>query len=266
MSEFGFVGTGNMGGALATAVCKAVSPETVCLANKTKAKAEKLAEKLGCKVGENIDAASKDFVFLGVKPNMMEGVIKDLLNGNKPLNGVFISMAAALSMETISGFFGDSTTPLVRIMPNTPVSVGEGVILYAKNEYVSDEQMNEIKDSLRFAGTLVELDEKLIDAGSAVSGCGPAFAYMFIEALADGGVACGLKRSQAVELAAAMVKGSAALVLESGKNPGQLKDEVCSPGGSTIAGVRSLEENAFRGAAMDAIIASYDKTLKMAKK
>lgn len=266
MAEFGFIGTGNMGGALATAVCKAVNPENVVLANKTKEKAQKLADKLGCKTGENIEAASCDYVFLGVKPNMMEGVIKDLMAYNMPPKGVFVSMAAALSIETLESFFGAYKAPIVRIMPNTPVSVGEGVILYAKNALVSDEQMLEIKEALKEAGTLVEIEEKLIDAGSAVSGCGPAFAYMFIEALADGGVACGLKRAQAVELAAAMVKGSASLVLESGKNPGQLKDEVCSPGGSTIAGVRSLEENAFRGAAMDAVIASYEKTLKMAKK
>ena len=107
------------------------------------------------------------------------------------------------------------------------------------------------------------IEERLIDAASAVSGCGPAFAYMFAEALADGGVACGLPRAQALKFAAGMLEGAAEMILESGKHPGELKDAVCSPGGTTIQGVRTLEENGFRGAVMDAVIAAYEKTLKL---
>jgi pyrroline-5-carboxylate reductase len=144
-------------------------------------------------------------------------------------------------------------------MPNTPVSVGEGMILYATGETVTKAEEAELLDALAGAGRLSPLPEYLIDAGSAVSGCGPAFVDLFIEALADGGVACGLPRKQAVEFAAQMVAGSARLVLESGQHPGALKDAVCSPGGTTIQGVRALENAGFRGAVIEAVIAAYEK-------
>lgn len=115
------------------------------------------------------------------------------------------------------------------------------------------------------AGKLCQLEEKLIDAGSAVSGCGPAYAFMFIEALADGGVQCGLPRDKAILLAAQTLLGSAKTVIENGTHPGVLKDAVCSPGGTTIAGVHALEKSAFRGAAADAVLAGYERTLELGK-
>ena len=130
---------------------------------------------------------------------------------------------------------------------------------------VSRAQLDACKAILAPAGLVDEIDEKLIDAASCVSGCGPAFAYLFMEALADGGVACGLPREQALRYAAQMVAGSAEMVLQSGRHPGQLKDAVCSPGGTTIQGVRALEANGFRSAAMEAVLAAYEKTLKLGK-
>ena len=114
-------------------------------------------------------------------------------------------------------------------------------------------------EALEGSGRLLSLPEKLMDIGGVLAGCGPAFVDMFIEALADGGVACGLPRATATELAAQMVAGSAGLVLESGKHPGQLKDEVCSPGGVTIQGVRALERSGFRSAVIEGVIAAYEK-------
>ena len=118
-------------------------------------------------------------------------------------------------------------------------------------------------EAMAGAGRFLKLEEKLIDAGSALSGSGPAFVDLFLEALADGGVACGLPRKQAIELAAQTLLGSAALCLETGKHPGELKDAVCSPGGTTIQGVRALEERGFRGAVIEAVIRTYEKNLKL---
>ena len=173
-------------------------------------------------------------------------------------------MAAGLTIESIRQMAGGDY-PVIRIMPNTPASIGEGMILYAVGSGVPEDAVEIFLADMSGAGKFSLLPEHLIDAGSAVSGCGPAFVDLFIEALADGGVACGLPRAKALEFAAQMVLGSAKLVLETGKHPGELKDAVCSPGGTTIQGVRVLEEQGFRAAAMDAVIAAYEKTVAMKK-
>ena len=143
-------------------------------------------------------------------------------------------------------------------------AIGAGMIQYCTLG-VTDAQEQAFRAMLAPAGRLDAIPEQLIDAASCVSGCGPAFAYLFMEALADGGVACGLPREQALRYAAQMVAGSAEMVLQSGRHPGQLKDAVCSPGGTTIQGVRALEANGFRSAAMEAVLAAYEKTLKLGK-
>ena len=137
------------------------------------------------------------------------------------------------------------------------------MILYTVGKGVNAPERKAFLADMAAAGRFSELPEHLMDAGSAVSGCGPAFADLFLEALADGGVACGLPRTQAMELAAQMLSGSAKLVLESGKHPGALKDAVCSPGGTTIQGVRVLEQNGFRSAVMEAVIAAYEKNFDL---
>ena len=162
--------------------------------------------------------------------------------------------------------FGDkhpwAKLPVIRIMPNIPVGVGQGLILYDVSAEVTRAQEAAFLEGLTNAGWFSRLEEKLMDAGSAVSGCGPAFAAMFAEALADGGVACGLPRAKATEYALQMLLGSATYLLETGLHPGQLKDAVCSPGGTTIQGVRTLEDGGFRAAAMNAVIAAFEKTGK----
>ena len=175
---------------------------------------------------------------------------------------VLVSMAAGTSMEKVQHLAGGDY-PVIRIMPNTPVSIGEGMILYACSKEVTQEEKNAFLEAMAAAGRFSPLEEKLIDAGSAVSGCGPAFVDLFIEALADGGVACGLPRAQALEFAAQMTAGSARLILESGRHPGELKDAVCSPGVTSIQGVRTLEEEGFRAAVINAVIAAYEKNFKL---
>ena len=150
-------------------------------------------------------------------------------------------------------------------MPNTPVAIGQGMVLYTACPGVQPAELEEFCDKMAGAGRLDAIDEALMDAASAVAGCGPAFVYQFLEALADGGVACGLPRKKAIEYAAQTLAGAAGMVLESGKHPGLLKDEVCSPGGSTIAGVRVLEQGALRAAAMNAVIASCEKNRELGK-
>ena len=264
--RYGFIGCGNMGGAVARAVCRGVGPENVVLANRTQAKAEALAEALGCRAATNdVVAQDCDVIFLGVKPQMMA----DMLAGIAPILAkrsgrfVLVTMAAGLSMARVREMAGGAY-PIIRIMPNTPASVGEGMIQYCSANVTAEEEAAFCR-LMAPAGRLDAVAEGMIDAASCVSGCGPAWVYQFIEALADGGVACGLPRAKAQEYAAQMVLGSAKLVLESGKHPGALKDAVCSPGGSTIQGVRVLEEHGLRGAVMDAVLAAYDKTKEMGK-
>ncbi len=261
---FGFIGTGNMGGALARAARKRLSGEELLLTNRTASKAEALARELGCRAVDNATAAGQaDYLFLGVKPQMMAGMLSELapvLAARKD-RFVLVTMAAGLSIARIQELAGGDY-PVIRIMPNTPASIGEGMILYACGGVTAEEEQVFLQ-GMAGAGKLASLAENLIDAGSAVAGCGPAFVDLFIEALADGGVACGLPRAQALEFAAQMVAGSAKLVLESGQHPGALKDAVCSPGGTTIQGVRTLEEAGFRGAVMDAVIAAYEKNFDL---
>ncbi len=258
----GFLGTGNMGGALATAVAKAIGGDHVLLADKDLTKAKALAEQIGANV---VNAAEmlyySDYVFLGVKPQMM-GAALEPLQTHFHEGQVLITMAAGLSIAKVAALAGGKNQ-VIRIMPNTPVAVGEGMILYAPDNGITAEQEQDFTAMLAQAGRLCRMPEGLIDAGSAVSGCGPAFVYLFIEALADGGVECGLPRAQALELAAQTVAGAAKTVLATGKHPGELKDAVCSPGGTTIAGVHALEANGLRSAAMDAVTAAYDRTLEL---
>ena len=264
---FSFIGSGNMGGALARAVAQKLEASDILLANRTAAKAEALAAQLGCRVGTNADAAAEGkYIFLGVKPQMMRGMLDGIAPVLKARTDRFIlvTMAAGLTMEQISAMAGGDY-PVIRIMPNTPCAVGAGVVLYDSNTLVTSEELAEFTDALSGAGLLDQLDEHLIDAGSAVAGCGPAFACLFIEALADGGVTCGLPRAKALRYAAQMLEGTARLMLTSGQHPGAMKDAVCSPGGSTIAGVRALEQGGLRAAAMNAVIAADQRNKELGK-
>ena len=262
----GFIGAGNMGGALATAAACAVGGDCLSIADLDEAKAAALASAIGAAVtdGDTV-AATCDYIFLGVKPQVMESVLTALrpVLAAREQKPVLISMAAGLTVACIADWSGGM--PVIRIMPNTPVAVGAGMILYTADESVTAEQKAAFAAMMAAAGRLDEIPEKLIDAGSCVSGCGPAFAYLFIEALADGGVECGLPRAQALDYAAQTVLGAAEMVLKTRRHPGELKDAVCSPGGTTIAGVHALEAGGFRSLAMDAVTAAYERTLELKK-
>lgn len=261
--KYGFLGCGSMGGAIARAVSQAT--RDILLTDRS-GRGRKLAEQLGVTYTDAAEMAAQcDRIFLAVKPQMMEAALsplQEILQRRKPL---LITMAAGLSMEKIEAMAGGNL-PVIRIMPNTPAMIGAGMTQYCRNSLVTSEMETEFLSVLRFTGRLDKLDEHLIDAASALSGCGPAYMYLFLEGLADGAVACGIPRSKAYEYAAATMEGAARLVLETGSHPGALKDAVCSPGGSTIQGVRVLEEKGLRAAAMDCVIAACEKSKRLGER
>lgn len=265
--KIGFIGAGNMGSALAKAVRKAVPECEIYISDKSAEKAAELAAALGGFSAENkAIAAECDFIFFGVKPNVLSSMIAEIKDTLEHREDDFtvVSMAAGITIEKLCGFIGFPCS-IIRIMPNTPVSVGEGMVLWCSNEHAPAAAKQQFRKILSAAGILDELDERLIDAGCAVSGCGPAFVYMFINALADGAVECGLPRSKALQYAEQTLIGSATLALVSGEHPEALKDAVCSPGGSTIAGVHALESGAFRAAVIDAVDAAFKRTQELGK-
>ena len=260
--KYGFIGCGNMGGAIARALSQTIKDIAV---SDRSGKAKVMAEELGIAYADNLTIAREcDRIFLAVKPHMVKGVLAPLqpiLSQRKP---VLISMVAGLEIRQIEAFAG-TPLPLIRIMPNTPTAIGQGVIQYCRNSLVSDEVLADWLQDMRYCGLLDSLDESLIDAASALSGSGPAYMYVFLEALADGAVACGLPRAKAMEYAAMTMVGAAQMYLQNKTHPGALKDAVCSPGGSTICGIRALEDKGFRGAAMDCVIATYQRNKELGK-
>jgi pyrroline-5-carboxylate reductase len=247
-------------------VAKSGEAGQLWFSNRTKAKAEKLAAELhGCAAENREIAEHCEVIFLCVKPQIMPEVLSALqpVLAARQDKFVLVSMAAGVPIAKIRELSG-LNCPVIRMMPNTPVTLGAGMTTYCTADVPAD-----LLESWRLAmapsGQVDEIPEGMIDAASCVAGCGPAWVYLFIEALADGGVAAGLPRAKALTYAAQMVQGSARMVLETGQHPGELKDAVCSPGGSTIEGVRVLEERAFRGAVTDAVLAAMDKTRKLGK-
>lgn len=259
--KYGFIGCGNMGSAIVTALAK--STKDILITDPSDA-AKTFASETGVSFGTAQEVCRCDRVFLAVKPQVLASALaplKEALSEKKP---VIISMAAGVPIEKIQALIG-TPLPIIRIMPNTPVAVGKGMILYCHNDLVSREIADSFVSDMCHSGKLDSIPEALIDAGSALSGCGPAFMYMFLEALADGAVACGVPRAKAIRYAAQTMAGSAEMILSTGKHPGELKDAVCSPGGSTIAGVKALEDSGFRGAVIDCVIEAYKKTRDLGK-
>lgn len=262
---FGFIGCGNMGSALVSAVAKGNKDAAIALADYDKSKVDILCGKYSAvsSTAKEIAAEAK-YIFLGVKPQMLGDLFDEIREELKSRTDgfVLVSMAAGIEIFTLERM-AELDCAIIRIMPNTPVAVGKGVILYCSNENTSKEDVDFFVASLNNAGFVDEIPENKIDAASAVSGCGPAFVYMFAEALADGAVECGLPRDKALKYAALTLEGAARKMLESAEHPGALKDAVCSPGGTTIAGVHALEKNGFRNAAMDAVVSAYKRTLEL---
>ena len=278
------IGSGNMGTALIKGASAVVSPENIGFSDSDKPKAKAAAKAIGAQVyASNVQAVKEgDFVFLAVKPQVLSAVLGEIKAAvkerlpaysavpHKPTEKTegrpltLVSMAAGWSIEKIQSHLGIKA-PVIRIMPNTPALISRGVIVMAPSPEVSAGISAELEKILSGAGLVDRMEEKYLDAVTGLSGSGPAFVYLFIEALADGGVRAGLPRDKALRYAAQTVLGSAAMVLETGKHPGELKDMVTSPGGTTIAGVAALENGAFRAAAINAVEAAWRRSMEMAK-
>lgn len=255
--KIGIIGTGNMGGALMDAF--ALDKENRMYAyNRGREKLEAVCARTGAKpVKETKEAVwDCDLVLLAVKPVMMPQVLEEiapLVHGKQ----IIVSVAVGLSIASYEAVLG-SDKQIVRAMPNTPAAVQEGLTAFSFGENVTAESQQKVLALFSLAGRTAVLPERLMNSVSALTGSSPAFVYMFIEAMADAGVYAGIPRQQAIQMAAQAVLGSAKMVLDSGKHPGVLKDEVCSPGGTTIRGVAALEQGGMRGTVMEAIRATVE--------
>jgi pyrroline-5-carboxylate reductase len=260
--KIGFIGCGNMGSAIIKALVKKYSSEYIYISDLNAKALEEIQKKYKVNVGNNYFVVqNSDIIFLAVKPNVYHIVlneIKELSQGK-----VIISMAAGKSISDVQMVLGQQK--IVRIMPNTPALVGEAMTAVTFNNLISSTEKETVRDILTCFGKLEEVEEKYMSAVTAISGSSPAYIYMVIEAMADAGVLLGLPRQKAYAMAAQSVLGSAKMVLESGELPAKLKDNVCSPGGTTIEAVRKLEEKGLRSTFIEAIVACYEKAENMSK-
>lgn len=260
-----FIGLGNMGASLAKAVAKEVASTDLFLVNRSPQKVEEFISQYGGTASDLEQVFQEaEVIFLGVKPYQICPLLEeyqDILGQRSNL--LLVSMAAGLELEQMASVVKNERVGLIRIMPNTPVAIGQGVISLSRSQAVTDQQLAQVKQLLAGAGALYEIEEKLMDPATAIAGCGPAFVYQMIEAMADAGVALGLSREQALQMAGQTFKGAASMVLETGQHPGSLKDAVCSPGGSTIAGVNRLEQVGLRGDIIAGVEAAYKRTQEM---
>lgn len=258
------IGTGSMGGAIMRAVCKKFTPSEITVTNRTADKGIEFARENGCNYCASNKDAVKDakYIFIAVKPVALEELFKEI-NSSIPEDAVVISMAAGVKIEKLEHIGGNAR--FVRIMPNVPAQIGKAMTALSCNDDIEEKELSEIIDILSACGKVEVVPEKLMDCVTAVSGSGPAFVFMFIEAMADAAVRCGMPRAQAYTYAAQTVYGSAGMVLETGKHPGVLKDSVTSPGGTTIEGVAALEKDGFRNAVIDAVTSACNKSISMGK-
>ena len=254
--KLGFIGLGNMAKAMIGGILKkeVVSATDIMGCAKSEASKEYASGNWGILIGEdNIQVAHfAEILVLAVKPQVLPRVVEQIKD----------AVAAGVSMDSLGRMFGRSLK-FVRCMPNTPALVGMGCTGVCCNELVTRDEMQQSLSLLQSFGLAEEVPEKLMDAG--VSGSSPAYVFLFLEALADGAVQAGMPRAQAYRFAAQSIMGSAALALETGKHPGELKDMVCSPGGTTIEAVQVLEDRGFRSSVMHAVSACVERCRALSK-
>ncbi len=257
----GFIGAGNMASAIIGGMVKSglYPSEAVIASDKNELTLENVKKEYGIKTTlDNCEAAESEILFLAVKPQFLYDVISEI---KKTITSdtIIVSIAAGQSIEKIESAFGKKIK-LVRVMPNTPAFVGEGMSALSPNNNITPDELSLIEQIFSSLGEAEVVAEKLMDAVTAVSGSSPAYVFMLIEAMADAAVKAGMPRNQSYTFAAQAVLGSAKMVLKTNIHPAELKDMVCSPGGTTIEAVKVLEEKGFRSAIMDAMEACIKKS------
>lgn len=263
--KLGFIGLGNMASAIIGGILKKglVLPEDILGSDKFSTAMQKAAEKFGIQTTEqNTDvAAQADVLFLAVKPQFLEGVLREIapfLTGDN----LVISMAAGKSLGWINEKL-NTEVRMIRIMPNTAAFVGESCTAICKGTYATKEDVAVAEKLCGAFGTTQVIDESMMDVFSALGGSSGAFAFLYMEALADGAVAAGMPRQMAYQVAAQSTLGAAKLMGDTKEHPGVLKDMVCSPGGTTIEGIKALEKAGVRAGVMDAVDACVKKAQKL---
>lgn len=253
--KLGFIGTGNMASAIMGGIIgkKMISAEEIIGADLFAPGREKVKEQFGIQVTEkNQEVVEKaEVIILSVKPQFYEEVINQIKDCVKK-EQIIITIAPGKTLAWLAEKFGKEVK-IVRTMPNTPALVGEGMTAMCPNEHMEKEETEYVKRLLESFGRVEVVPERLMDVVVSVSGSSPAYVFMMIEAMADAAVSGGMPRAQAYQFAAQAVYGSAKMVLETGKHPGELKDMVCSPAGTTIEAVRTLEEMGFRSSIIEAM-------------
>ena len=262
--KLGFIGTGNMAGAIMGGIIRngVLKPEEIIGSDILEAGREKVHSLYGiCVTDDNREAAKAEIVVLSVKPQYYEQTIAQIRDEITD-EQVIVTLAPGKTLEWLQGQFGKDVK-IVRTKPNTPAMVGAGMTAACANALVTKEELEKVLTILRSFGEVEVVSEHLIDAVVSASGSSPAYVFMMIEAMADAAVADGMPRPQAYKFAAQAVMGSAKMVLETGKHPGELKDMVCSPAGTTIEAVQVLEERGFRSAIIEAMRVCAEKSRNM---
>lgn len=264
--KIGLIGGGMMAEAITRGLLKAgVEPSRITVSDPEAARREYLVQHIGVSaIDDNVETVrSADIVILAVKPFVLPSVLQAVCGEITPSH-LLISIAAGITVASIESQL-DENTPVVRAMPNTPCLIGAGAIAIAPGKYAESSHLDLAQEIFNAVGEVVRLSEDKLDAVTGLSGSGPAYVYMFIESLADGGVRMGLPRSVALTLAAQTVLGSAKMVLDTDEHPAQLRDRVTTPGGTTIAGTASLESDCFRSAVIEAVTKATERSAELGK-
>ena len=268
MYKFGFIGAGKMGGAILKVICGAVGAENVIVFDKNTEHCRSITAELGCAFSEDAEtiARESEYIVLGVKPQNAKEILGEIgaVLKERKSECILVSMLAGTEISRITEYLGFKW-PVIRIMPNIAVTVGKAMTLCCANEYVKDDELGYFVKAMENSGRIDIVEEKNIDAYSIVTGCGPAWICQIAEALADGQVAIGVPRDKAYIYAAQTLAGTAELLSQKGAVPAVLKDSVCSPGGTTIEGVKALEKGAVRSSVIDAVCEAYKKTKELGK-